>query len=243
MNPTLILLLLLATVASAQEIKQKLSAFDEVIASPHIHVVLSKGADEEIKLVYNHVDSSKINVKVKNRKLYIFLDNARVREKNQRGDNHRWSGVYDGASVTAYVTYRQLKHLEIRGEQQLTCLGPIEAEKFTLRAYGENEIVLSQVHTDFFKTKLYGENTLNIKSGKAAYQMYKLYGENDIDSRALKSYVASTSVFGESKLKLAIDDELKVSSFGQTEVSFSGKAEVNKGLIFGRTQIRKVVAD
>jgi hypothetical protein len=233
-------MLAVALTSYAQEINKTLKPFNKIIASPRVHLVLKEGDHEEVKVVYNNITEDKINIVVKGNTLRIYLDEAKVTEKqrriNGRGGRH---SIYNDVSLTAYVTYKKLKHLEIRGSQELTCLDPIVAPKFTLKAYGENQISLASVRTEYFKTSLYGQNRLKIKGGKADYQRYRLFGENKIDASSLKSYAASTHIFGESKLMLSTEDELKVNSFGEAEVTYLGNAQVNRGLMFGRTQIRK----
>ena len=237
----LLAIALTTTVAYGQEeINRELSSFNKVVASPRINLVLQKGDQESIRLVYADVDASKINIQVKGHTLRIYLDDARVVEKNQRVSKHYKHSIYTDVNITAYVTYKEIKHLEIRGQQDVSCKDPLSAKKFTLKAYGENEIELASIKTEYFKTALYGENKVNVRGGRADYQKYKLYGENKIDTRALKSFSATTTIFGESKVKLSTQDELKVNSFGESEVRYNGDAHVNRGLVFGNASITRI---
>jgi hypothetical protein len=224
----------------AQEITKDLRSFTKIVASPKINLILKKGEKESIRLVYSEVTEDQINIEVSGKTLRIYLDDARVVEKTHKVNRHQRKGIYENAIITAYVTYTELKHLQIRGNQELSCEDEIESKKFVLRAYGENEIRFASLKTEYFKTTLYGENDLKIRGGEADYQKYKLYGENKIDCRDLKSFVATTTIFGESKLKLAIQDKLSVSSFGEAQVRYDGDARVNRRLVFGRTEIRKM---
>ncbi len=232
-------LLAMATGAFAQEIQKELKSFSRIIASPRVNLILKKGEKESIRLVYNDVSKSKINIEVSNHTLHLYLDNARKVEKmdpygNDFGPRRN---MYDGVSITAYVTYKYLEGLEIRGNQELTCYDPIEADEFRLKAYGENEITLASLKTDFFKASLYGTNELKISKGKVVEQKYKLYGENRIDTRALKSAYVSTSIFGEGDLKITSTEEVRVDAFGEPSIHVNGGANVNRRLVFGRTSI------
>ena len=233
------MLCLCCTLAAGQEIKRELRPFNKIIASPKVNLILEKGDQESIRLVYDDISEDKINIVVKGNTLRIYLDDARVVEKTERREHGRRS-IYESASITAYVTYVDLKHLEIRGHQELTCNDALKAKKFTLKAYGENEIRLASIKTEYLKTSLYGENNLKIKGGKASYQKYKLYGENKIDSRELKSYATTANIYGDSKIKLNSQDELKVNSFGDSEVRYDGNAQINRGLVFGRANISRM---
>lgn len=226
--------------AQAQEITRDLKSFNKIIVSPKINLILEQGEKENIRLTYANVDADKINIKVQGNTLRVYLDEAKVAEKTYRTDGNQKRSIYHDAAVTAYVTYKELEHLEIRGNQELTCNGPLKAERFTLKAYGENDINLSSLKTEYLRTSLYGDNDLKIKTGKAEYQKYKLFGDNKIDTQDLKSFSATTTIFGESKIKLNTQDNLKVNAFGESQVSYNGNASVNRGLIFGKAQITKL---
>jgi hypothetical protein len=228
------------SVSLAQEISRELKSFNRIIVSPKVNLILEQGDQESIRLTYSNVDADKINIRVQGNTLRVYLDDAKVTEKTYRVSSHEKRGIYHDVSVTAYVTYKELEHLEIRGNQELTCNGPLTAERFTLRAYGENDINLASLKTEYLRTSLHGENDLKIKAGKAEYQKYNLYGVNKIDTQDLKSFSATATIFGESKIKLNTQDNLKVNAFGESQVSYNGNANVNKGLIFGQAQITKL---
>jgi hypothetical protein len=234
------IVLCVSSAGLAQEITRELRSFNKIVASPRINLILEKGEQESIRVVYDDVSENNINIEVKGKTLRIYLDDARIVEKMERVSRHHKRSIYEHASVTAYVTYKELSRLEVRGEQEVTCKDQITAKKFILKAYGENEIELASVKTDYFKTALYGENNLKIRGGRADYQKYKLYGDNKIDTRELKSFSATTTIFGESKVKLTTEDELKVNSFGEAEVRYNGNAAVNRGLVFGEVKISRM---
>ncbi|HEY9007700.1 MAG TPA: DUF2807 domain-containing protein [Ohtaekwangia sp.] len=244
MKATLIILALLFVTALAfgqGEITKDLRSFNRIIASTKVNLILEEGDHEGIRLAYSGVSPDKINIVVKGKTLHIYLDDAKVIDKPEHdGDFHYKRSPYHGATITAYVTYRELKHLEIRGTQELICKTPLKAKKFKLKAYGQNEITLASMNAEYLKTSLYGENDLKIKGGTAEYQKYRLFGENKIDTQALKSYSTITNIYGESKIKLTTQDELRVNSFGESRVSYNGDAQVSRGIVFGRTHIDKI---
>jgi len=231
---SLLLLIGIATTSAAQEITKELRSFSKIVASPKINLVLEKGNQDSIRVIYSGIQADQVTIKVKGNTLRIYLDDHKMGGWHKGGKK-----IYEDAAITAYVTYTDLTHLEIRGSQELVCNGAIEAKKFKLKAYGENEITLASIRTDHLKTCLYGENRLTIEGGKAEYQQYKLFGENKIDSRALKSYATKTTSYGESKIKIFSQDELRVTSFGESKILYDGDASISRGLIFGETKITK----
>jgi HSP20 family molecular chaperone IbpA len=222
-----------------QEIQHNLKPFDRIISSPRVNVILKKGEKESIRLVYSGVSKNKINIEVHRKTLHIYLDEARKIEKMAHYDNgyRSHNSMYNGVTITAHITYTDLEALEVRGKQELTCLDPITAEEFRLKAYGENEITLASLKTEFFKASLYGENTLKIKKGKVIEQKYKLYGENRIDTREMKSAFASASIFGEGNVKINTTEDVRLDAFGEPSIHVNGGGHVNKRLVIGRISI------
>lgn len=238
----IIVFCLLALGSTAQEIQKELKHFSRIVASPRINLILTKGESETIRLVYNDVNEADINIEVRHKTLRIYLHKARKVEKMDPYHTNEWGSrrsMYHGASITAYVTYKDLESLEIRGNQELTCKDAIETEYFRLRAYGENEITLAGLKTDYFKASLYGQNELKIKKGRVVEQKYKLYGENKIDTRDMRSAFASASIFGEGNMRINTSEELRVDAFGEPRIYVNGGAHINRRLIFGNTVIRK----
>ena len=229
----------LCSIGFAQEIEKDLKHFTRIVASPRVNVVLNAGEQESIRLVYHGVSEDKINIAVSGRTLRIYLNKARRVEKMKPAkDGHeRRESLYQSASVTAYVTYKELHSLEIRGDQELICDDPLEAESFTLRAYGENEIRLSSLKTDFFKAKLYGQNTLQIDQGRTLEQKYLLYGENKIDTKGMRSDYIITSIFGEGSLKVNSAEEVRIDAFGEPQIYVAGGANINRRLVIGKANI------
>jgi hypothetical protein len=239
-----VLLLFITTLsACGQEITKDLKPFRKIIASPRINVILQKGDHENIRLVYSYVSENDINIVVRSKTLHIYLNDAKKVEKTVRTYNENGSsrtGIYQGVSITAYVTYKALEMLEVRGNQEVTCKDPINTERFVLRAYGENEITLASLKTEYFKASLYGENKLHIKKGKVLEQKYRLFGENKIETQEMKSEYTSTSIFGEGKLNISTSEEIRVNAFGEPHIYVNGGGHVNRRLIFGKAEIVKL---
>ncbi len=227
--------------SNANEINRTVKPFSRIIASPHINLVLVQGETESVRLHYEGVEENQINIEVNGKTLRLYLDEAKVTDKMERVSPHYKRNVYSGVSVTAYVTYRTLDRLEVRGAQEVICDSPIEGNrKFKLKAFGENRINLHSINTDYFKTVLYGENRLEVLGGKCDFQKYKLYGENRIDATNMKSYSTTTTSFGDSDVRINSQDEFHITSFGELRVSYVGDALISKGIMIGRSDINKI---
>lgn len=236
---TLILATSLFTFAQ-EEVIRKVPSFNKISVSPKINLVLEKGDKESVRISYSNVQPGKIYVEVVGNKLRIYLENARMVDKRERRDTengHSKVSIYEDVSVTAYVTYRFLNELEMRGEETLTCDHEIEADKFKLKVYGEAEVNLASLKAHKFKASLYGVNNIKIKSGESAHQVYRLFGENKIDTRGLESTTASARVYGEGRLKMKATDEVRINAFGEPDIYISGNPHISRGIIIGRSHI------
>lgn len=233
-------MMMLSIGTSGQEMKKNLHPFEKVIVSPKINLVLTQGDQESIRLVYNNISAGQINLYQSSRTLHIFLDDARIVEKRKsiyENDRHRKVSVYEFAQVTAYVTYRKLKNLEVRGEQEVSCDSLIVGDKFKLKAYGEAEIFLAGVDTEKFKAVLYGRNKVRINSGNTEMQTFRLYGENRINTKSVANINASSRIYGEGKLTLSATNRFRITSFGEPYIEVNGFPEIRKGLVIGNTHL------
>lgn len=229
--------------ASGQEIKRSLPFFDKIVISPKINVVLVKGDEESVRIVYAKVSEQKIHAHVSGKTLQLYLDGARLIEKNHyvAEDNYQHKvAMYRDASVTAYVTYTSLRKLVVRGEEAVLCNSMISGDEFILRAYGESKITLDSLNVNDFVIAMYGENKLRVSHGSVQQQTYRLYGENRIDNSGLNSETVFTSIYGEAKLRLYATNQVRITSFGEPQIEISGSADVRKGLMVGRANVTHV---
>ena len=238
---TLLTFLFSAGAAFAQDTNQPLSPFNKIIASQHIHLVLIEGNAESIRFDYNNLEPELVKYRVNHGKLRIYLDQARVFEKRKKlkVNGHDYSSnFYHDKSITAYVTYKQLRGVEIRGEESLTCDNSINSEKLKLKVMGEVDVDLAGVNVSKFKASVYGENSMRIQSGTAGHQVYRLFGENKIDTRNLVSQTATSRMYGVGQLRLNAENELKITALGEPQVLLSGGARIHRGLMLGEPDIR-----
>jgi hypothetical protein len=241
MKALTLFLMSLSMLAQGQEMAHKPGRFTKLVVSPKINLVLMQGNEEQVRIRYSGVDASRIQVRKNGNKLAIFLEDARVIDPRKRkpGDNDgpRVSR-YHNAVVTAYVTYRELEKLQVRGAEEVTFNDSLDVRKFKLKAYGQTEINVPGIEASYFKASLYGQNILTIQHGQVDQQKFRLYGENKIDTRKVKSTDVAAVIYGEGRLRVAASHELLLTSFGEPQIELSGGGLVQKGIVFGRPDIR-----
>lgn len=229
--------------ARAQTPVQTLSSFDKVITSPHVSLVLIAGEQESIRLTYQNIEPEKVNYVVRHKTLRIYLDDARITVKNRKwkDDEYEYSRpIYDkSVKVIAYITYRQLKNLQIRGEEEVVCQDKLSSDMFRLKVYGQATIKLAALQTNTFKAALYGENNVTIQSGQAAKQQYRVYGENRLDTEHLTGETVSAHSYGDSQLRVYASTRIGVMAFGESDIRYAGGASLRKGLVIGEVTIHR----
>jgi hypothetical protein len=229
--------------AQAQTSSKTLPSFDKVIVSPRVSLVLVSGEQENVRFQYENIDPEKVNCYVEDKALRIYLDDAKVTIKHKKwrdGNNVRKEPIYgNDVKVTAYVTYRQLNELEVRGEEEAICQSEINADVFKLRVYGEATVTLASVKANELRANIYGENKITIQGGQADEQLYRVFGESQIDAENLIGQNVSTSLYGESKLKLYASNRIGVTAFGESDVKYHGGGHLQKGLVLGEVTVHK----
>jgi len=238
-----VLLLISVVTAFGQEQKIKVKSFDKVIVSPHIAVSFVEGEEEAVFIESSDVSADKINVKVEGKTLRIYLDGARVSTKSgkvrYKGKKMKRS-IYNGTKVVAKVSYKNLAHLSIRGEEEIMILSPIEQADFHLTIYGESNVYFDALTTSELTVAIYGESYLEIKEGEVGNQVYRAYGESEVNTLGLKNQRTKITAYGESNFRVNVSERLKVTCYGEAEINYEGEPDVDKGIIIGEAAIRKI---
>lgn len=230
------------TVSNAQKTSQ-VAAFDKVIVSPHIAVILVEGNEESVKIENAKVSEDKINIEVKGKTLRLYLDGAKTVTKSERVErgNSNWKrSIYNGTMATATITYKRLKALSVRGEEIVKCESAIEQKDLKLSIYGESKVYFKSVTAEELKVTIYGESYLEIANGSVEKQMYRAYGESEVNTIEMENTATKITAYGESNFRVNVSDRLKVTCYGETKVNYKGDATVDKGIVIGEARIRKI---
>ena len=218
-------------------------AFDKVIISPHIEVILMEGNEESVKIENAKVPEDKINVVVEGKTLRIYLDGAKTvtkSEKVQRG-NGKWKrSIYNGTMATATITYKKIKALSVRGEEVVKCDTPIEQKSLKLTIYGDSKVYFNSLTTEELTVSIYGESYLEIQGGDVGRQVYRAYGESEVNTLNMENSSTKITAYGESNFRVNVSDRLKVTCYGESKINYKGDADVDKGIVIGEARIRKI---
>ena len=240
---TLVVFCCLAMGAFAQTKTVNVKHFDKVIISPHIEVELVEGSEESVVIENAKISLDKINIEVEGSTLRVYLDGAKTVTKSERVSTDNWKGkksIYEGTMATARITYRTLKNLSIRGEEIVKVQSSINQENLKLTIYGESKVYFDGLTLEELTVAIYGESYLEIADGMVGRQVYRAYGESEVNTVSMNNNETKITAYGESNFRVNVNNRLKVTCYGETTINYKGDAEVDKGIVIGEAEIRKI---
>lgn len=245
----IILLLFIGPISLWSQIKEsrELPSFNKIIVSPLIDLILINGSSENVTLESTNESLDQVSAVVKGQSLRIFLKGARIlarkKRKNRRDEAHvlfERPGYDQSSRVTAYVTYVQLAGIQVRGQNRITVRGKLTADRFKLKAFGSTDIHFDYMDVGQLKVALYGDHKVVIDSGQVQKQVYLAYGDNRVNVTTLEGISARTSLYGDNQISMNVAEIIKVSSLGEADIYYKPGPKIQKGLVIGDTNIRRI---
>ncbi len=217
-----------------------LGYFNKISVGPHINLQFTQGDAEKVSIDYRRVDLEDIHVKVVGKTLKIYLHDSKILPKKVKvwqGTYNERVNVYGRANITAYVTVRELKKIETRGEEFIHCNTPLVVDKFKIKSYGSSDIRIASLKADRLKIALYGDHDLKIKEGIVKKQVIKGVGDNHVRNEDLMTRITKAGIMGESEIDVNAKDYLRLSSLGESTVKYSGKPRINRWFTIGENDL------
>ena len=208
------------------------NTFSKVIVSPHIEITFKEGPEEKVIIEKNTVSFDKLNIKVRNKKLYLYLDGARRLPKRK--------GVYKKNVIKAIVVYKKLAGVTLRGNEIFKFKNNVQSKYFKLAVYGESKVYIDKLNLEKLKVSMYGNSFLEIKSGTIKNQKISSYGNSEINLYQVENKETSISAFGRGSVKCKVEDLLKITAFGNTTITYKGNPVVKKRIEIGDNRIEKL---
>lgn len=237
---TAVLLLFNVGSSKAQNELIEVESFDKIIVSPHIQVTFRQGNETSVVIEELLVDRNKLNINVKGKTLQLYLEGAQTVTKHEKADDNRKRPIYKGTIAKAIVTYKNIEKLSLRGEEKFVCKSPLEMEKLNLVIYGESKVYLNEVNLGRLHVTIYGESYLEIKKGRIEDQKITAYGESKIEATNVENQNTRITAYGEGVFRFNILKKLKVTSYGEATIEYTGNPVVKKGLMFGAASIENI---
>jgi len=191
----------------------------------------------------NTVSDDKVNIEVNSGTLRVYLDDAKMTTKQKKVVKNGVKmkvPIYKGKVLTISVTYKHIDNLSLRGEQRTICESPISVEEFSLKIYGESEVVFNEMNVAKLGVDIYGESHLTINKGKTDYQRITAYGEGEVDVLEVKNTKAKYRGLGEAVFRVNTSEHIKFTAFGEAELYYKGNPEIDRGFGIGASTITQI---
>lgn len=239
----IIALLLFSNFSIAQSKIIDVDAFEKIVVSPHIEVTFVEGSKESVSIESMTVPMEKLNVVVKNNTLNVYLDGAKITANKRKGKHNEYTkntSIYNGTVVKAIITYKAISALDLRGEEKFVFKNNISRDHLRLNIYGESQVYMNEVDLNKLQVSLYGESYLEITKGAIENQKLTAYGESTVNIANVENTETKLTAYGDGSFQLNVSKKLKISSYGEATITYSGNPEIDKGIIIGETKITRV---
>lgn len=220
------------------------SDFDKIVVSPHIETVFIKGNEPSIEVVDINVPIEKFSYELYKGTLQVYLEGAKTYTKNKKiviRNAERKVPLYKGRVAKVIITYTDVKIFSLRGEEKISFQTPLVQKECTLRIYGKSEVTINTVEVDRLDVSIYGDSLLNMEKGSIQKQRITAYGASTVMASDVISEETKLTAYGDGIFKFNVSEKIKVSSYGEATVLYKGDAVLKKGIVIGKSKIRKVL--
>ncbi|WP_299121522.1 DUF2807 domain-containing protein [uncultured Tenacibaculum sp.] len=218
-------------------------AYNKIIVSPHIETVFVEGEESIIEIKNLDVFEEKFKYELKNKTLHIYLEGAKTVTKNKKvkyNNGKRKVPIYRGTKAQIVVKYTPVKIFSIRGEEDVLFKNLTSSNESKIRLYGASKTTIENVKANKLRFTIYGDSKVTVDKGVVDNLKVTAYGEAKFMATNLETKETKVTSYGAASFKLNVSDRLKVTAYGEAKVLYKGNATVKKGIVIGRSTIKKV---
>jgi len=206
-----------------------LEAFNEIILNSGIEVSLIQDGEEFISLSDN-ISMEDINVKVRDGKLEVLLDELNP-VKNQFENAH------------LIIHYKTLNDISVLGNEKVSFKDRHKGSSLDIKLFDNSNLSLNEVNLDSLKVYTYGKSFFLIENGYSKKAVYRCYSKSNINTIRMKSYATKILSFGSNFVRVNASDLLDITSYGDTKIDYIGDLRVRKGIIDGRLKVKQILEE
>lgn len=218
-------------------------SFSRLIVSPHIETVFIKGDVASIDVKEITVPIEKLKYEYFNgNTLQVYLEGAKTYTENNKDDStNNKKPIYEGTIAKVIITYTDdVNIFSVRGEEETIFESPLEKDKYTIRFYGDSKAIIKDVKVNELVVEIYGTSVLTLENGNINTQKVRAYGGSIIKSSKVISKLVKITVYGDGSYEFNAEDTIKVTSFGNAKIMYTGEGILKKGIVIGNTSIKKM---
>jgi len=201
--------------------------FNGIASGGPIEVIVKLGNTESIRF---EGDADAISTLVTEVKSNILI----IRPKNSW---RSWSDKYEGKTIIAYVTAKNISSLTMSGSGSITVSTLISSSEMTTTLSGSGSIKVN-LDVQELTSVLSGSGSLKV-SGKANEANVSLSGSGMFSGKLLSVDNLSTKISGSGSVNIKAEKTINAVIVGSGNVNYSGNAAVEQRVI-GSGSIRKV---
>ena len=98
----------------------------------------------------------------------------------------------------------------------------------------------NEINFDKLKTTIYGASILKFKEGHIGIQKITAYGETKVNALNTNTDEVKITAYGASSYRVAVRDRLKVTAYGEANITYKGSTKIDKGIIIVQASIQEV---
>lgn len=186
-------------------------SFNAIRISGGIEVYLDQAATEAVAVSASDSKFTKdIKTVIENNTLKIYYDG-------------KWS-AFRNRKLKAYISFTQLKMLDVSGASDIRITGIINAPALTLKFSGASDFSGS-VNVKKLELELSGASDVTI-NGVATEVSINSSGASDVKGFALTTEICEANASGASDINITVNKELSVLASGSSRVAYKGSATV-----------------
>jgi hypothetical protein len=220
---TVIIALVLAAGTYSAQTKQTrdVSGFHSLKVSSAIKVVLTMGDKESVVVEAKDDVLSKIKSEVKGGVLLLHCEGE----------------IKNGSEMTAYVTAKQIKDLDVSGASQLKLTNTLEGDKLEVEASGAASLNLD-LKVKTLDADIDGATMLKV-TGVATALKVEVEGASEFKGSDLKSEEVEIEASGASHASVIANKNIKIHATGASNVTYKGQPEVKELNTSGAATVKK----
>lgn len=192
--------------------ERKVSSFNKIDISGNFEVLIKQGDTEQLEIEADKNLLELIEAKTKDNTLVIKSKKA----------------IGNVESLKLYITFVDIKDIDISGAVELNSKGTIAAEELEIDISGAADVNID-VEANLLKMDMSGASETTLK-GKAENFEIELSGAGDLQAEKLKTKHTVVDISGAGSAKVFAKKTLNVEVSGAGSVQYKGKPKITKDI-------------
>jgi len=207
------------------------AAFDKLEVNGAVIVYLTQGKEQGVAV--STEDAKNIN------KVKTEVSNGTLKISVEGGSWNKWS--WGAKKAKAYITYAQLKQLEVSGTGLVSFSGDAVFEAVKIQVSGAS-VIKGKIKGDDIKLEISGASAADI-SGSAKKMNLEVSGASSFKGYEFATDDLNAEASGASSIKITVNKVLNAEASGASAIQYKGNPTTQKTESSGASSIKKRTDD